>query len=455
MSSINSNPGMARAGRKAFNDRPSLRRAHFSVDWIAVLLFAAGILRFVEFRSTGTLFGTDLAVLAGLPFAFSRTNKIGNYPESKRVLILSILWLLAAIITDIVMGTSFDDIARGWAKVAMFSATMFVLIVVSELKFHRIVFYMCGLAVAILLEIRFHPAPYQIGYPWKFGLGTSFSVLAAALASLIGRRAGWGWFRLLPLILVGILCLANNARSIFGTVALTVAAVLALRALGPLFRRIRKPWLVSVVIVVIGVPTVMGIVNTYGYLADSGILGIEAQQKYQAQTASGGNVLLGGRNEMLVSSRAIWESPIVGHGSWAKSTEYRAMLVSILRAQGVDAKIEHRTGEGIPSHSYFFQAWVEHGILGALFWIFCIILVLRSIPYVLRSERGEAPIFFFAIFTLLWSILFSPFGADDRFYAAGEICMALWSMREAASKAVSARVLSSATAGRSISVGAA
>jgi O-antigen ligase len=400
------------------------------MDWIAILLFGLGLLRFFEFQSFGTVFGTDLGILVCLPFALARAGRLRDKKETLVVLGLLLLWFLSAVVTDLIRATAAEDLIRGWSKVGLFGATLFVIIVLSEYRMYRLTAYMCGLAVAIILGVLLHPTAYQAGQPWKFGLGLNVGILACALAPwLVGRGAVSKLIRLLPITVVAAICLVTGARSMFGTIGLAIAATIAADFFGAHLRRLRATLPVWAVFVVLGGVTAYGIVGLYSVLAENGALGLEAQSKYEAQAATG-NLLLAGRGEVMVSTRAIATSPILGHGSWAKEIEYSIMLVSLARDRGVNAVFDRRTGEGIPSHSYFFQTWVEHGILGAIFWAATFVLAMQSILTVIRMQPSFAPLFFLAVFSLLWAIMFTPFGAENRFVAAAQIAMVLWALAE-------------------------
>src|SRR5207244_2538246 len=118
----------------------------------------------------------------------------------------------------------------------------------------------------------------------------------------------------------------------------------------------------------------------YSTLANSGKLGLEAQQHYESQVAAG-NLILGGRSEILVSSRAVADSPFLGHGSWARDREYSSLWVLLMRERGVKVAVVRGAEDIIPTHSYLLGSWVEHGMFGALFWfvaiIYCTLALVR------------------------------------------------------------------------------
>ena len=93
--------------------------------------------------------------------------------------------------------------------------------------------------------------------------------------------------------------------------------------------------------------------------------------------------MLGGRPEILVSSRAVLDSPILGHGSWAKDFKYNEMLNDLLIEQGKRENYLQDLDPDwrglIPVHSHLMGAWVWAGILGAIFWAYIFWLVIKGI----------------------------------------------------------------------------
>ncbi len=155
-------------------------------------------------------------------------------------------------------------------------------------------------------------------------------------------------------------------------------------------------------------------VKTYGHMARQGMLGENARQKYEQQAGGELGLLIGGRSEILVSIHAIIDSPIIGHGSWAKDYSYADTLVYLKRVLGYYPGQSNELGL-IPTHSYLFGAWVEAGLLGAVFWAWVLFLPIRVLAGLYRTKEPLSPLIIFFIFILIWDILFSPFGAERRF----------------------------------------
>jgi O-antigen ligase len=156
----------------------------------------------------------------------------------------------------------------------------------------------------------------------------------------------------------------------------------------------------------------------YGRAATAGYLGQDAKDKYQQESSGKYGVLVGGRPELLAEIPAIYDSPILGHGSWAKQRiylieEHRAL--QLLGYEGVLPVFREDLKEGlIPAHSYIFQAWVDGGILGAVFWAWIFLLTARVLLRVYPENAEFLPLASLLSFMLLWDILFSPYGTPGR-----------------------------------------
>jgi hypothetical protein len=158
--------------------------------------------------------------------------------------------------------------------------------------------------------------------------------------------------------------------------------------------------------------------QVYAHYVERGVFGQYAQRKLEVQTNGAGGLLLGGRGEILASGQAIIDSPLLGHGSWARDPTYAAILAE-KRAELGYKNVEGQGGKKddlIPTHSYIFGAWVEAGLAGGLFWLFVLAYTIRALVKASGSEP-LIPLFAFTGFLLVWDILFSPLGMPTRFIA--------------------------------------
>jgi O-antigen ligase len=163
----------------------------------------------------------------------------------------------------------------------------------------------------------------------------------------------------------------------------------------------------------------------YGYAAGEGWLGEESKQKYEAQAGGKFGVLLGGRVELFASTLAIIDSPLIGHGSWAKDPKYATGLLEQLAAYDYEIPREIKT-DLIPTHSYLFGAWVESGIVGAIFWLWVLFFVFKILLILHKTKDTLVPLVAFVGFEMLWNVLFSPFGAGGRVYVAYHLVLLMF-----------------------------
>jgi hypothetical protein len=366
----------------------------------------------IEFHFAGLVMASDLIMLAVFPLALIRhADRLKDKPVPT-VLVLGSLWLAAQVITDVIRGAGPDDYLRGWVKIIFVLINFIVVWTVVCVSRRRFVLYGIGLAVGTILEALLHPTVDALSSPWKFGIGIPVTMLVALFASRLGNFKYVGV--LLPLGSLAVVHLYKDFR-IMGVICFVVViySIFLASADSKKHSGARRALLAFSVIAAIGAFSA-----TYSYFAKQGVFGKYAQDKLEVQSAGEGGTLLGGRREILGSGPAILDSPIIGHGSWARDAQYGA----IMRERSVELGYKRfQDGGGskddlIPTHSYLFGSWVEAGIVGAIFWMFFLIYT----AYTLFSASGDEPLlpfFAFVALMLMWDILFSPLGTPTRFIA--------------------------------------
>jgi O-antigen ligase len=152
--------------------------------------------------------------------------------------------------------------------------------------------------------------------------------------------------------------------------------------------------------------------NIYEVAVTKGYLGQAEFIKYQMQKNSKIG-LFSGRGEIISAFLAVRDSPLLGHGSYAKDDKgygYQGALLA-----GYDKVLmrwyEYNSGKDyIPTHSALWQAWVWNGLAGGIFWIYILVWILVKFS---RKYLFEFPDYMayllLSIFGLFWAILFSPF----------------------------------------------
>jgi hypothetical protein len=381
-----------------------------------VLVFLIPCLRVVQVKLVGVLSGSDLLFLAVFIFLAIRGQIRIRSSVGKKCMFLCSLWLASQCITDAVRHSAFADYARGWSNIGLTLVNVAVMYTLLYDRPRRLVLYGWGLVVGSLLTLLFNPDLYMKEDPWKFGIAFPLSLAVMLLAS---RKE---WLPRLSIVLtasVGVINIVMGARSMGGlclgaALYLLITRAMARKGAGDSRAKARSVVTVAALLVL----GAAGILWGYQYAATRGLLGEEARTKYEHQSSGQYGLLLGGRVEALSSLPAIYDSPILGHGSWARDPSYLLAEREALAVMGYIAPssiINNEFEEGlIPSHSFLFGAWVNAGILGGVFWGWVWLLALKTLTRVYPIKFVLLPVMSFAGFALLWDILFSPYGAEMR-----------------------------------------
>jgi O-antigen ligase len=404
---------------QAFADEsvPPRPRRDRTADALAFLVPASFA---IQFNVVGVLFVSDVLVMALLPIALSRVTFLFRNRISRRFLLLALLWLAAQIVTDLYLSTDFNDYARGWSRIGLMLATFLLLATVIDGQVHRFGLFMAGYLSASCLRILLLPVAYFKNDYWKFDLAIPITLMLIYWAS--GQRRRRGTVSLLTVISALVLVdFLLGYRSLAGITMLTGLLVGMRRPTrrreaqrrglprSPSFGRVVG---VGLVISVAGV----AILSLYGAAANSGLLGANERAKFGVQSQGQYGVIVGGRPEIVVAALVIRDSPLLGHGSWAKNPEAEGQIARALAELGYGPQVlQSAGGDDVNiSHSHLLGAWVEAGVLGALFWAWMLVQCL----WILASRRllnaRLQPLAVFVTLTLTWDILFSPFGAERR-----------------------------------------
>lgn len=397
---------------------PAKRSRAWSLPSIGVLdaiAFLAPLLRFVQIDVLGRLYLTDLLLAGLLLYLLIRSGRRLSARLPRTAILLLVVWLLAQVATDLIRGSAFHDYARGWSMIGFALINFCALYLLVAGKPKRLVLFAAGAALGQIAGYFIAPSEYGLGNAWKFGYGTGVSWLLVLLA--IGLARGRRLSRMRPaavLLLVALLNIFMGFRSTGGIAFLTACylALQAVRGTRSTATQIRPRQLF--VLGAVAALGAWGVMQLYEYSVEGGLLGAEARQKYEMQTAGEYGLLLGGRSEFLVSSLAVLESPVIGHGSWAKDCRYASLYVELKREAGYIPGAESETCL-IPAHSHFMGAWVQAGVLGAVFWLWVLTLPVRTLARLYATRERLTPLVAFLAFLLLWDIFFSPFAGDRRF----------------------------------------
>lgn len=408
------------------------QRREFVTSFVGDILAAiVGLANCYILKLIGEIPGGELllVLLAPIMFAIHPERVLGG-KRYNRILIFTVLWLLGQIVTDIYRQTPFTDWARGDASILFLGLDFIGLAVLLRRNDRRKAIFIASLAIGSLLEAKLSPSSYFDAAPWKFGYAYGAIILGVLISCYFYKKHRYLITGFILLVLIAI-NLFFDFRSPVLDLMITMMLVLPVipEHIGNV-RLLPKAGSVKRIWVLAGFALIGG--GLAGYLVTSlsasGMLGADAQQKNALQSQSKYGILIGGRPEILVSSKAVLASPILGHGSWARDMKYVDMLMDIQTSYGVqiDADEKEDISQGvIPTHSHLMGAWVWAGILGAAYWAYVFGLTLKAIVRTNLHPTGLTPLYVYALAAFTWDILFSPLGTTGRIDAAFYIICAI------------------------------
>lgn len=370
-------------------------------------------------RFVGDLPISEILIL-GLVFPlFVVYRKRALRSDATRLYMLFGLWLAGQMLTDVYRQTKQVDWMLGDALIVFFAIDTIFFVMLLSGNTRRKFLFLLAYGLGSIAQVRFFPVQMNIDSLWKFGYSTGVNLLLI-LASCIF------YARKLYLPVLGLCGFAVALNLFFNFRSMVLTPLLAIALVVPVLPEYVGPWKVLppvgskrrlAVLVALALAVGVGAASLVKGLYLAGVFGDEARAKTEQQSKIRGGLLIGGRPEILVSSRAVMDSPILGHGSRAKDFKYIEMLVDVLSAQGMVTSLEDEESgyQGIiPSHSHLMGAWVWAGIVGAVFWGYYLALVLRAMYVLAMKPSALAPVYMFLLVTLAWDIVFSPFGSTRR-----------------------------------------
>ncbi len=390
------------------------------VDSYDVLAFIIPFLEFIQLHMIGTMSGSDILLIVVFLYLGFRGKIKLKAPRAKWIIASGLLWLVSQVVTDVVRHSAFADYARGWSNIGLTLVNFAVFFSILYQKPRRMAIYGWGLVIGSLLSFWISPSKNMQDDPWKFGFAVPVCWAVFLIASHKNCRGHW------PAILataVGIINIVMGSRSNGG---FCLAAAFYLFTSHFLRKRAARGVKLKVgAIAAIAATLVIGAIGmvwAYSYAAKAGMLGEQARDKYKLDSGGKYGILLGGRVEVFASIPAIYASPILGHGSWARDRIYVFLEKRALALMGYNVREEMDPDafkEGyIPTHSYILGAWVNAGILGAIFWSGVFVLVARALMRVYPSGVPMLPFAAFAGFETLWDCLvFSVRGGNANHHS--------------------------------------
>jgi hypothetical protein len=402
---------------------------------VNTLLFLLGLFCFWEVRLLGALTLTELVLFCFAFFYLKDLPHLLSGKIARAVVVLLALWLGSQVLTDFYRSTPFRDWSRGWGKIIIWSANFSVFYHWLQVNSRRALWLLWGIAGGLTIAAVLRMEYYTAILLWKFGLALP-SLFACGLLFTRWPRSPLYGVALIGLSMIGM---ALSFRSYSGlclvTAALWIVWLFVSRKERPFIVKKTSWWLAgtSVAVLLVGV-------FFYSLLALNNVFGPEQRFRTEQQMRRGIGLLgshpmaepvgliAGARSEFLVALRAISDSPVLGHGSWAKNPFYTDLWMSLAGESKITevrlAEVEAMEPGLIPSHSHILGAWVDAGLMGGVFWGYAIGLSYVMLALVFCTRQPLTPLLLPVYTLFLWDIFFSPLSTQSRMLSALYVAMA-------------------------------
>lgn len=383
--------------------------------------FIIGILCGLKINIIGEVYVGE--VVASIYLIF-RMTKIQITKFELNVLLLAFVWALAQTISDVVNETPFATMLKGVGTPIVFVISILALIDYFKNNITRAPAFFLGASLGFLIYTVSSGNDYFTGNPWKWGFGHFILVLFATIFSYYLKSQRKIFLVVFTIIFVSI-CLLFSSRSMafFLLMASFVCYKYSIQKKENLILTLADSkfgfsflsmFIIGALFILNGV---FGAIFSSDYVLKN--LSQEDAHKYQVQASGDYGVLLGGRSELLISTKAFMDKPLLGHGSWAEDKtgyldEY-SWLVYNLGYSLNDSDTYNGESNLIPTHSYIMGALVWSGIFGGLIWVYILRFLIKSYAGFYKNSNL---LISYLVIANIWNIFFSPFGADARWFTA-------------------------------------
>lgn len=384
----------ARAGIRSAPLIATFGSIDLRITWLAITSLVCGISSARAVNLIGEFYLGELLLIQVALFLmlFGRDRSLLDISAFGVFVQTAVLMLAGYIISDIYRDTDPGQFLRGWARVIVLALDFIALAIVVARDRRNLWWFVLGMGIGGIGQLLVRGVPIMSAPGWKFGYATPIVYVVACLCYFLPVKLACIAFAAL-----GVWNIFMDFR-ILGAICLLIAAVLWVRANTPEgLNGMQLLKLFSACMIAGGIV----------------VAALYATEEEFGHRREGSNV--GREAGLIVAARGVVESPIVGYGSWP--TDPR--LVSLFQEQvaeegqtyGDSARVQVFT-----AHSQALQAWIEGGLLAAMFFIYYgLRLVSTGFHVSLRRQPdGYLPVFLVFLLYDTWHLFMSPFSGPTR-----------------------------------------
>ena len=404
-----------------------------------LLLFLTAAFSMTQIRIVGYLGISELLMTVAGPFVLFKNWKFLKRDGFGPILLLSGLWVVSALITDWYRQTEWSSLLKGMASPLMVLMMIPCLHAMLRDDIRLVKWAIVGFTVTVFLSTYVIPSGTTAAVAEMQGITAreaaldyklTFMSMVMSVFSLVPQLY-YLRFPMLSLVItlgLAVFGLLEGGRSAF--LALMMSAGLMLVGGGSAMR-IRKVSRMIPLMFLSLVILSMGAKILYEEAAKRELMGEGERDKFEEQSASKLG-LLSGRSQFVPIALAIKDSPLIGHGSWAIDYKGYAIRAAEWMEDDKTLSILYRKGGVgyIPGHSHILVAYLWHGILGAVFWVYVLWILWRTF----RHNLGVVPELYgylvLSLPPLIWAIFFSPFGGRVSTVTVLVVCLLVKRLNE-------------------------
>jgi O-antigen ligase len=378
-------------------------------DTLSLIILISGLTSPIVLQQLGLLFIGEILLsffgiyilinLAIQPFYKQRKN-IFNEPIFQQFLIALAISLFGFFLSDWITNNSTANFLRGWAKLVFLILDVVALGFASYENPWNIWWFNVGLGVGGMIKSLIVGDIFGADN-WKGQFSPAISLLLLICTSPIPNQKILAW-------LIGLFGLVNmyvDARSL-ALQCLIVSFIIWFK----LKNSFRFSWR-KIIIPTVSIFLLLLLIYS------------QSQSTFTNRRETSNTVRGAGYQ---IAFKAIWDSPIIGYGSWAKNRELAKEYIDLTRHTYntyTMPKIDEI--ENIPAHSQILQSWVEGGILGITFFTLYGYRLVQALFHLVvqKSYNQFFPLFIFNFLISLWHLIASPFASAHRISVAVSVVM--------------------------------
>lgn len=370
------------------------------IDALSLTTFICGLLTAFNFNFIGEVYISEIILIPlGISVVvFSKNNLATSCRLFYLIIFFGFLSLLGYALSDIYIGTEPEQYLRGWGRIVLLLTNSLSLIVIVAKGRWYLWWFILGAGVGGLFLLLYLGEPISI---WKLGYAEPISFIVIAISCILKRK-----FSIVILVSFGLVNLWLDYRN-FAAIYIILSCYLIFSG-GNIKsgKKISKNYFTVIISLLMALSML--------------IVGLNLTSNEYSARRDDSNV--GRYVGILVSLRAIANSPIIGYGSWTINQEYAQMAIEE-QTKRYDRTRNRKTNHNVNrfrSHSQILQPWVEGGLLGASFFIFYGFILIKGTKYYLlsNSNSGFQQMNLYFLILGLWHLIASPFGGQQRIQIA-------------------------------------